>query len=83
VLSEIAEIARLRVPLSERRAEARKRINQFKADLAAASDQPKKAEKQKESLRKTLQRGATSHDLTAEENSVYSGALDVLIGQAR
>jgi hypothetical protein len=36
-----------------------------------------------ESLRRTLQRATTSHDLTVEENSVYVKALDVLIGQPR
>jgi hypothetical protein len=84
VLSEIRKIARSDAALRERRAEATKRINQFKADLAAARVQPREgAEKHKESLRRTLQRDATRHDLTAEENSVYAQALDVLMGRAR
>jgi hypothetical protein len=37
------------------------------------------AEEQKESLRRVLQRAATRHDLTAEENSVYAEALDALM----
>jgi len=83
VLWEIRKIARSEIPLPERRAEAAKRIEQFKADLAAARRQPKVAERQKESLRRTLQRTAARHDLTAEENNVYTEALDVLMGQAR
>ena len=83
VFSEIRKIARSDLPLPERCAEATKRINQFKADLAAARRQPKVAERQKESLRRTLQRTAARHDLTAEENNVYTEALDVLMGQAR
>ena len=83
VLLAIWKIARSRAPLPERRAEATKRINQFKADLAADRAQPTEAEKHKENLRRTLQRGATRHDLTAEENGVYAEALDVLMGQVR
>jgi len=83
VYSEIGRIAQSGVPLQEQRAEAAKRINQFKADLVVALIQPREAERLKENLRRTLQRGATQHDLTAEENSVYAQALDVLMGQAR
>ena len=83
VLSEIRKIARSDIPLPERRAEPAKRIEQFKADLAAASVWRGVPERQKESLRRTLQRAAARHDLTTEENSVYAEALDVLIGQAR
>jgi hypothetical protein len=81
VLREIRKIARSDIPLPERRAEAAKRINQFEADLAAASVWRVVPEKQKESLRRTLQRAAARHDLTAEENSVYAEALEVLMGQ--
>ena len=80
---EVRGIARSDAPLSERRAEARKRINQFAAALSAARILPAEAEKQRESLRRTLQRAATQHDLTAEENSVYAEALEVLMGQGR
>jgi hypothetical protein len=80
VLREIRKIARSDIPLPERRAEAAKRIDQFKADLAVASVWRGAPERQKESLRRTLQRAAARHDLTAEENSVYSEALDVLMG---
>jgi hypothetical protein len=83
VLWEIRKIARSDIPLPERRAEAAKRIDQFKGDLAAVRHQPGAPEKQVESLRRTLQRAAACHDLTAEENSVYAKALDVLMGQAR
>jgi hypothetical protein len=83
VFSEIRKIARSDLPLPERCAEAAKRINQFKADLAAVRHQPEVAERQRESLRRTLQRTAARHDLTAEENSVCTEALDVLTGQAR
>ena len=83
VFSEIREIARSNLPLPERCAEAAKRINQFRSDLAAAPHQPEVAERQKESLRRTLQRTAARHDLTAQENSVYTEALDVLTGQMR
>ncbi len=82
VLSEIRMIARSDFPLPERRAEAAKRIDQFKGDLAAVCHQPGVPEKQVESVRRTLQRAAARHDLTAEENSVYAEALDVLMGQA-
>jgi hypothetical protein len=82
VLSEIGKIARSDAALPERCAEATKRINQFKADLAVARVQPREAEKHKENLPRTLQRAATHHDLTAEENSVYAQALDVLMGKA-
>jgi hypothetical protein len=81
VLWEIRKIARSEIPLPERRAEAAKRIEQFKTDLAAASVWRVVPERQKESLRRTLQRAAARHDLTAEENSVYAEALDALIGQ--
>jgi hypothetical protein len=83
VLLDIRKIARSDIPLPERRAEAAKRIDQFKADLAAVSVRRGAPEKQVESLRRTLQRAAARHDLTAEENSVYAEALDVLMGQAR
>jgi len=83
VFSEIGRIAQSDLPRWERRAEAAKRIDQFKADLVVARIQPREAERLKENLRRTLQRGATSHDLTAEENSVYAEALDVLMDQAR
>ena len=83
VYSEIGRIAQLGVPLRERRAEAAKRINQFKADLVVARIQPREAERLKENLRRTLQRGASQHELTAEVNSVFVEALDVLMGQAR
>ena len=83
VLWEIRKIARSEIPLPERRAGAAKRIDQLKADLAAVCDQPGVPEKQVESLRRTLQRTAARHDLTAEENSVYAESLDVLMGQAR
>jgi hypothetical protein len=83
VLSEIGKIARSDAPLRERRANATTRINQFKADLAAAQVQPRQAEKQKESLRRTLQRAATDHSLAAEETSVYVEALDALMGGPR
>ena len=83
VLWEIRKIARSEIPLPERRAKAAKRIDQFKGDLAAVRHQPGVPEKKKESLRRTLQRAAARHDLTAEENSVYAEALDVLMGQAR
>ena len=83
VLSEIRMIARSDIPLPERCAAAAERIEQFKADLAAASVRRGVPERQKESLRRTLQRSAACHDLTTEENSVYAEALDVLMGQAR
>ena len=83
VLSEIRTIARSDASLPERRAEVTKRIDQFKTDLAATRAQPRQVEKQKESLRRTLQRAATHHDLTADENSVYAEALDVLMGDGR
>jgi hypothetical protein len=83
VFSEIRNIARSDIPLPERRAEAAKRIDQFKGDLAAVRHQPGVPEKQVESLRRTLQRTAARHDLTAEENNVYTEALDVLMGQVR
>src|SRR5260370_68141 len=81
VLWEIRKIARSEIPLPERRAEAAKRIEQFEADLAAASVRRGVPERQKERLRRTLQRSAARHDLTTEENSVYAEALDVLMGQ--
>ena len=80
---EIGKIARTDLPLGKRRAEAAKRINQFKADLAVARIHPIGAATLKEDLRRMLQRGATQHDLTIEQNSVYAEALDVLMGQAR
>jgi hypothetical protein len=80
VLSEIRKIARSNIPLPDRRAEAAKRIEKFKADLAAAGVRRGVPERQRESLRRTLQRSAARHDLTTEENSVYSEALDVLMG---
>ncbi len=83
VYSEIGRIAQSDLPLRERRAEAAKRITQFKADLVVARIQPREAERLKENLRRVLQRGATQHDLTAELNSVYAEALDVLMGQTR
>ena len=83
VFLEIGKIAESGVPLRERRAEAAKRIDQFKVDLAVARIQPREAAKLKENLRRTLQRGATQHDLTTEQNSVYAEALDVLMDQAR
>jgi len=83
VYSEIGRIAQSDLPLRERRAEAAKRINQFKADLVVALIQPKEAERLKENLRRVLQRGASQHKLTAEVNSVFVEALDVLMGQAR
>ena len=83
VYSEIGRIAHMDLPLREQRAEAAKRITQFKADLAAARIQPREAETLKENLRRVLQRGATQHNLTTERNSVYAEALDVLMGQAR
>ena len=79
VFSEIRKIAGSDIPLPERRADAAKTIAQFKTDLAAAHLQPKLAEEQKENLRRVLQRAATRHDFTAEQNSVYAGALDVLM----
>jgi hypothetical protein len=82
VLLDIRKIARSDIPLPERRAEVAKRIDQFKADLAAVSVRRGVPERQKESLRRTLQRTVTRHDLTAEENSVYAEALDVLMGLA-
>jgi hypothetical protein len=83
VFSEIRRAARLDERLAKRRAEAAKTTDQFKIDLAAASVRRGVPERQKESLRRKLQRAATRHDLTTEENSVYAGALDVLMGQAR
>jgi len=83
VFLEIRNIARSDITLPEQRAEAAKRIEQFKTDLSVARVWPAVAERQKESLRRTLQRAAARHDLTTEENSVYAEALDVLIGQAR
>jgi len=83
VLSEIGKIAGSDAPLPQRRAEATTRINQFKVDLVAAHVQPREADKQKESLRRTLQRGATHHGLSSELNSVYAKALDVLMDQSR
>ena len=74
-------IARSDFPLPERCAKAAKRIDQFKGDLAAVCHQPGVPEKQVESLRRTRQMAAARHDLTAEENSVYAKALDVLMGQ--
>ena len=47
VFSEIRKIAGSDIPLPERRADAAKRIDQFKTDLAAAHLQPKLAEEQK------------------------------------
>ena len=82
VFSEVRRVARLDAPLAKRRAEAAKRVNQFKASLAAASVWREAPERQKESLRRKLQRAATRHDLTTEENSVYAEALDALMGQA-
>jgi hypothetical protein len=83
VFSEIRTIARSRTSVLERRAEAAKRIEQLKADLDAPSVGRGVPERQKENLRRTLQRAAARHDLTPAENSVYAEALDVLIGQAR
>jgi hypothetical protein len=83
VFLEIGKIARADLPLRKRLAEGAKRINQFKADLAIARIQPREAAMLKENLRRTLQRGATKHDLTMEQNSVYAEALDVLMGQGR
>jgi len=83
VLSEIRTIAHSDVSLPKRRGEAANRVGQFKADLAAAPIEQGVRDRLQESLRRTLQRATTSHDLTAEENSVYVKALDVLIGQPR
>jgi hypothetical protein len=83
VFSEIGRLAHEDLPLRKRHAKAAKRINQFKADLAAARIEQREAATLKENLRRTLQRGATQHDLTIEQNSVYAEALDVLMGQAR
>ena len=83
VYSEIRRIARSGVPLRVQRAEAANRIYQFKTDLVVARIQPREAETLKENLRRVLQRGAMQHDLTAEENSIYAKALDVLMSQAR
>jgi hypothetical protein len=82
VFGEIRKIARSVIPLPKRRAEATTRINQFKADLAAARHLLGVPEKQKENLRRMLQRGATQHDLTGEENNIYAEALDLLMGHA-
>jgi hypothetical protein len=81
VLSEIGKIARSDCPLQKRREEATTRINQFKADLAAQV-QPRQADQQKESLRRTLQRAAMDHSIAAEATSVYGEALDALMGGA-
>jgi hypothetical protein len=83
VFSEIKTIARSDASVGERCAEASKRIDQFRADLAAPNVRLGVPEQQMESLRRTLQRAAGRHDLTAAENSVYAEALDVLVGQAR
>ena len=83
VFAEIGTIAQSKLALGKRRMEAAKRINQFKGDLAVARIQPREAAQLKENLRRTLQRGATQHDLTTEQNSVYAEPLDVLVGQAR
>jgi chromosome segregation ATPase len=83
VNAEIGKLARSDIPLAKRRAEAAKRIDQFKADLAEVRHQPGAAEGQKENLRRVLQRAATRHDLTTEENSIYAEALDALMGHAR
>jgi hypothetical protein len=83
VLSEIKKIASSRTSVLERCAEAAKRIEQFKAALAAVRHQPGAAEGQKESLRRVLQRTVTRHDVGAAENGVYATALDVLMGNAR
>jgi hypothetical protein len=82
LIVEIRKIARSHAPLSERRAAAAKRINQFIADLAVAGVQPSVAKQLKESLRRTLQRSASHHDLTAQENSVFAEALDVLLAKS-
>ena len=82
VFLEIKTIARSDASLQERRAKAARRIDQFKAEFAAALVWPIDTVKQIESLRKALQRAATQHNLTAEENSVYAEALEVLMGQA-
>jgi len=79
VFSEIGRIAHSDLPLRRRRADAAKRIKQFKVDLAVARVQPSAAETLKENLRRVLQRGATLHNLTTEQNSVYARALDVLV----
>jgi len=81
VFSEIRLVARSHAPLAERRVEAASRVTQFKADLAVAGLQPRVSEHQIESLRRTLQRAATHHDLSADENNIYAVALDVLIGR--
>ena len=83
VLLEIRKIAQSRVALPKRHAEAANRINQFKADLAAAPVEQGVRDRLQENLRRTLHRAATSHELTGEENSVYAEALDVLIAHAR
>ena len=80
VFSEIRKIAGSDISLAERRVDAAKRIDQFKTDLAAGHLQTKLAEEQKESLRRALQRAATRRDLTAEQNCIYSEALDALMG---
>jgi hypothetical protein len=81
VFSEIGRFAQSDLPLRKRRAEAAKRIKQFKVDLAIARIQPREAETLKENLRRVLQRGATQHNLTTEQNSVYVAALDVLMAK--
>ena len=70
VYSEIGRIAQSDLSLREQRAEAAKRIDQFKADLAVARIEPRGAATLEENLRRTLQRGATQHDLTSEQNGV-------------
>jgi len=83
VLLEIRKIAQSRFAIPKRRAEAANRINQFKADLAAAPVEQGVRDRLQENLRRTLQRAATQHDFSADENSVYAEALDVLMGQTR
>jgi hypothetical protein len=83
VFSDIRRVALSSLPLSVRRLEAASRINQFKADLAAAAVSAGVRDRLKESLRRTLQRTATQHDLGADQTSVYAKALDALGSQAR
>jgi hypothetical protein len=63
--------------------EAANRVGQLKADLAAAPIEQGVRDRLQENLRRTLQRTATQHDLTAEENGVYVKALDVLMDRVR
>ncbi len=80
VFRKIIDISRSKGPPAERRVEAEKRIDLFKADLASAGHSPGVTDSIEDDLRRHFEDALDNHELPGDELSVLLAALDVLTG---